>query len=54
MMKIYLTIAAFAIAFAVTCLFYMQIGRSSPKQVVIGSIAGSIVGLLALSFALVR
>ena len=49
-----LVIAAFGLAIAIACFFYMQIARESPPtQVIIGSIAGTIVGLLALTFALV-
>jgi hypothetical protein len=49
-----LIIAAFAIAFATACLFHMQLTRESPpKQIVIGSVAATIVGLVALTFALV-
>ena len=48
-----LIIAAFAILVVSACLFYMQIARDvPPKQVVLGSIAGTIVGVLALGFAL--
>lgn len=49
-----LIIAAFAIALASLCFFYIQLSRGSPsKQVLMGSIAFTAVGLAALGFALV-
>ena len=48
-----LIIAAFAIAFASWSFFYMQLTRRSPpKQIIIGAVACTVVGLAALGFAL--
>lgn len=48
-----LIIAAFAMAFASFCFFFMQLTRRSPpKEIVTGAIACTLVGLAALSFAL--
>jgi hypothetical protein len=49
-----LIIAAFAMAGASACFLYMQVsGRSPPRQAIVGSVAGTIVGLVALGVALV-
>ena len=53
-MQTWLIIAALGLAVAVTCFFYMQLARSSPKQAILGSVAGTLVGFVALGIALVR
>jgi hypothetical protein len=50
-----LIIALFGLALTSACLLYLQFASAlPPKQVIVGSVAGTIVGVLALSFALLH